>query len=154
MNILSTYSKKTKPQCVIEYNQGKVGVDIGDMNMKRVKWYPHRRSKWTRTVMFGFLQMLFSNIWLICRSHISSKQNMTLTQFYEEYIMSYLAANKIQVSTTHACYPKRYQQARCFVCKNSNTKFICHKCQVPLHPTCFAKYHKSVKKNRLFQKEK
>ncbi len=156
-----------KPKCVIDYNQGMIGIDRHDQILAS---FPVMRKylKGYRKIFFYMFDMALFNSYILYHKLNDTKQNYTdyrlqvaeiiLQENPLEYPKKINAANADIPSRLHAkCWahfpkhinptPKKQHPTRCCrVCtkhkKRSETTWECEKCLVPLHvPDCFKKFH-------------
>ncbi|UYV61153.1 PGBD5 [Cordylochernes scorpioides] len=163
-----------KPDAVIDYNKGKVGVDRSDQMMAYYS-FSRKTLKWWKKIFFHLFSLCFVNGNIIYNKANPDKK-ISLKDFYLAVggeLLNQASIEHSEKETTsktdvarllgkHYCYkiaPEsgKAVQRRCKVCADSakhktgkaarkDTRFECKQCKIPLCVgECFEKYHTEMK---------
>ncbi|UYV82776.1 USP34, partial [Cordylochernes scorpioides] len=163
-----------KPDAVIDYNKGKVGVDWSDQMMAYYS-FSRKTLKWWKKIFFHLFSLCFVNGNIIYNK-ANPDEKISLKDFYLAVggeLLNQASIEHSEKETTsktdvarllgkHYCYkiaPEsgKAVQRRCKVCADSakhktgkaarkDTRFECKQCKIPLCVgECFEKYHAEMK---------
>ncbi|UYV70445.1 PGBD5 [Cordylochernes scorpioides] len=163
-----------KPDAVIDYNKGKVGVDRSNQMMAYYS-FSRKTLKWWKKIFFHLFSLCFVNGNIIYNKANPDKK-ISLKDFYLAVggeLLNQASIEHSEKETTsktdvarllgkHYCYkiaPEsgKAVQRRCKVCADSakhktgkaarkDTRFECKQCKIPLCVgECFEKYHAEMK---------
>ncbi|XP_046684485.1 piggyBac transposable element-derived protein 3-like [Homalodisca vitripennis] len=144
-----------QPYRIAQYNRNMGGVDLMDNNISNYR-IGVRGKRWYIPIVLWLFDVVMSNTWFLARS-----QGVTLDSlfpkkcgpgFYFKNLDALLkqtgptralkrASNPLRSDHGGYLIVKGQSRRRCILCKNKTVK-ACKRCEVPLHDTCFADFHK------------
>jgi hypothetical protein len=142
-----------QPRLIKSYNENMGGVDRGDQNLSEYR-VSIRGKKWYFPLFAHCVDMAMQNAW---RLHKSNRGKLDLLEFRRSVATELLESHKRTTKRGPSKSSKNlhefsrydrldhlvtYQQnqRRCAVC-HKKANFVCHKCDVGLHPKdCFVNY--------------
>lgn len=143
--------KIPQPHLIAEYNKNMGGVDLMDDNISTYR-INIRGKKWYMPILLWLLDVMMSNAWILSRSYGMKLDALAFRRFIVTSLLEKHGTPPRNVLTrapvtqamreSHNGHLLVTGQARrrCCICKNKTVR-ACQKCEVALHPACFAEYH-------------
>lgn len=144
-----------QPNLIAHYNRNMGGVDLMDNTVANYR-IGVRGKRWYIPIVMWLFDVVMSNAWFLARSHGVSLDSLGFRRSVVQALLQKYghlpkatgptrtlkrASDPSRIDHGGHLIVSRQNRRRCAVCKNKTVK-ACKRCEVPLHDTCFAEFHK------------